>query len=256
MNSSAYPKIRLYVHSSLNDGAILLLEDKRAHYVQHVMRMREGEFVAVFNGMDGDWCARIAMITKKTVTLQVERLLRKQRSVPDIKLLFAPIKGSHLDFIVEKATEMGVAEMQPVRTERTVVSRINRERMLAQAIEAAEQTERQDIPVIQEFNSLEKVLVAWDSQRMLFYGDETGGGKTLDFSDVTLEEGSSVAYLVGPEGGFSPKELQLLRQFSWAKSLSLGPRVLRADTAVVAGLTLLQMKVGDWHLPPRFCLAD
>ena len=252
MTQPAYPKVRLYVHSELTQGGYFSVRENAAHYLSHVMRLREGDAVAVFNGRDGDWRAIIAAATKKEVTLIAQEQLRVQRCSPDIALLFSPIKGSRMEFIIEKATEMGVASLQPVRTDYTVVTRVNEERALAHCVEAAEQTERQDIPQIHPMLTLERALADWPKERVLFYGDESGQGDLAHSALASLERGASVAYLVGPEGGFSAKEHQLLQQLPFARAISLGPRVLRADTAVVAGLAVIQAYLGDWHSHPRF----
>jgi 16S rRNA (uracil1498-N3)-methyltransferase len=256
MIQSAYPKVRLYVHSVLEQGGYFSVRDNAAHYLSHVMRLREGDAVAVFNGRDGDWRAVISAISKKEVMLTAQEQLRSQRSSPDIQLLFAPIKGARMDFIIEKATEMGASMIQPVRTDYTIVTRVNQERAHAHCVEAAEQTERQDIPQLLPIVSLKQALASWPSDRILFYGDESGQGQLVDNALATLERGAAVAYLVGPEGGFSVKEHQLLQSLPFTCALSLGPRVLRADTAVVAGLTVIQAWVGDWHCHPRFCRAE
>lgn len=252
MTSSAYPKVRLYVQSPLMQGEHFSVRDNAAHYLSHVMRLKENDTIAVFNGYDGDWAAYISAVTKKEVHLVAQSLLRPQHASPDITLVFAPIKGARMDFIIEKSSEMGVRALMPIRTDFTVVTRVNHERAQAHLIEAAEQTERQDIPVLHEMVSLEQLLSTWSKDTILFYGDESGQGKTADNALATLERGTSVAYLVGPEGGFSPKEHRLLQSLPFTQAISLGPRVLRADTAVVAGLAVIQSWVGDWEHHPRF----
>ncbi len=253
----AYPKIRLYVHSPLAEGERVRLDKEQAHYVAHVMRQKEGDVIACFNGSDGDWSAVIESIAKKEMWLCVQQVLRPYRDVPDIWLLFAPIKQGRIDYMIEKATEMGVARLVPVRSDYTMVSRINEERLMAHCVEAAEQTERQDVPVLDGLKALESVLGDWDENRILFYGDESGVG--LDVRSVLgQEEGKHARYalLIGPEGGFSPKEHALLRSLSFVRPISMGPRVLRADTAAIAGLACLQLWLGDWHYHPRFRSAQ
>lgn len=251
--SIAYPKIRLYVHSPLREGERFSLAKEQSHYIAHVMRQREGDVIAVFNGVDGDWAARIESVAKKELWLRVETLLRPMREVPDLWLVFAPIKQGRIDYMVEKATEMGVAKLVPVKTDYTIVTRVNDERLMAHCVEAAEQTERQDVPVFAPMVTLEQLLGQWDDSRTLFYGDESGQGTDVrSYMKSNQPQPEKMALLVGPEGGFSPKEHDVLRRFDFVKPLSLGPRVLRADTAAIAGLTCLQAWLGDWQYHPRF----
>jgi 16S rRNA (uracil1498-N3)-methyltransferase len=228
---------RLHVPSPLSQGVPITIEGAQAHYLLHVMRMKAGEDVRLFNGTDGEWLARVEGVSKKILTLHPYQQTRVQTTTSDVWLLFAPIKAAHGEFLVEKATELGVTRLLPVRTERTVISRINEVRMQAHAVEAAEQSERLDVPIIDALLPLPQVLSAWDASRPLLYGDESGGGASAQ--ELLSGKRPPLALLIGPEGGFSPAEFAYLRSLPFASPLSLGDRILRADTAALAGLTLI-----------------
>lgn len=198
----------------------------------------------LFNGDDGEWRAVISDASKKSVTLEIEELLRAPMVMPDIWLLFAPIKRARTDFIIEKATELGAAQIHPVITARTQFPKLRTERMQAQVIEAAEQTERLDIPAIYGPQKLTKVIEAWDRTRTLIFADEAGGGaRAVDaLKDVT----GPAAILIGPEGGFDDAERDMLKAQSFVRPVTLGPRILRADTAALSLMTLYQAVAGDW----------
>jgi 16S rRNA (uracil1498-N3)-methyltransferase len=251
--ASPKPKIRLFVEASLHAGVQFALADAQAHYVQNVMRLGEGDAVAVFNGRDGEWRAVVHPVSKKKADAQVMEQLKPQPTMPDVWLVFAPIKHGRIDFLAEKATELGVSAMQPVMTARTIVNRVNTERLTANAIEAAEQCERMDAPPVHEPQKFAALLAGWPAGRVLIYGDETGGGlppaQVLPILEAPTHKW---AVMVGPEGGFAPDELAQLRKAPFAHAMSLGPRVLRADTAGLAALTCLMAWRGDWDNRPRF----
>ncbi len=223
----------------------------QAHWLNTVMRAKAGEEVAVFNGRDGEWRAEIAALTKSGGSLHPAEQLRPQRPEPDLWLLFAPLKKDATDFVVEKATELGVSALGPVFTRHTVAQRVNSERLAANAREAAEQCERLSIPRLLPPESLEKLLADWDPTRRLLYMDETGGGAPIAEVASGLD-GQSLAVLVGPEGGFAKSELDALRDLPFATAVGLGPRILRADTAALAALACLQAWCGDWRDRPAF----
>jgi 16S rRNA (uracil1498-N3)-methyltransferase len=235
---------RLYISDSLSSQTALTLQEKQAHYATHVMRRKEGDTLLLFNGRDGEWQATITDIRKKAVQMRVEKQTRIQVEAPDIWLIFAPIKAGHLEFLVEKATELGVSRLLPVRTDRTIVSRVNHARLQAHAIEAAEQSERLDVPILDDYQPLSALLSAWDASRSLIYGDESGHGK--EATQLLHGKSPPLALLIGAEGGFSPSEFNVLKECSFTHALSLGKRILRADTAALAGLTLIQSLCGDW----------
>lgn len=251
--ASPYPKIRLFVEASLQTGAQFPLADAQAHYVQNVMRLGAGDALAVFNGRDGEWKAMLQPVSKKKADMQVVEMLKPQTTTPDIWLVFAPIKHGRIDFLAEKAAELGASALQPVITARTIASRVNTERLQANAIEAAEQCERMDVPPVYEPQKFTSLLANWPQGRLLIYGDETGQGLQPAQLLPTLPQATQQwAVLVGPEGGFTPDELAQLRKAEFAHAMSLGPRVLRADTAALAALTCVMAWRGDWDNRPRF----
>jgi 16S rRNA (uracil1498-N3)-methyltransferase len=250
---------RLFLDCPFAVAARLALSREDTHYLLNVMRRGEGDGVRLFNGRDGEWTARISDAHRKGATLELVAPTRPQASVPDLWLLFAPVKRQKTDLIVEKATELGVREIHPVSTRRTQGERIKPERFSVIAKEAAEQTERLDLPLIAPLERLERVLEGWDPARTLYYCDEAGdgdedgaawGGQTGRAGPMleVLRAGTAgpAALLIGPEGGFAPEERTQLRQLDFVRPVSLGPRILRAETAVIAALALWQAARGDW----------
>jgi 16S rRNA (uracil1498-N3)-methyltransferase len=229
---------RLYVPQSMHHGAILTLEDAQAHYLLHVMRLREGEVMRVFHDDAGEWEARIVACSRKTVQIQLEQCVLPALRSPDLWLLSSPIKGKRMEYLVEKATELGVRKIFLVRTERTIAAQLSEDRLKAHAIEAAEQCERLDVPEIIPIQPLSSLLEQWDASRPLLYGDETGGGMRAEVA--MAGRGLPLALLIGCEGGFSSAEHAMLREHAACVPLSLGERILRADTATIAALTLVQ----------------
>lgn len=238
-------KVRLYIDTVLGDGARITPDDAQAHYLLHVMRAKADDYLSVFNGRDGEWLARIAEVSKRSCVLQCEKQTRAQDVPPDIWLCFAPIKKTPADYVVQKATELGVSFLQPVFTHRTIVTRVNEERMRANAIEAAEQSERLTVPEIREPVSLDKLLKAWPPDRRILFCDEGGDAQPIA-KTVGKIVSNSVAILTGPEGGFDAVERDLIRSQSFVVPISLGPRILRADTAALAALAVWQSLRGDW----------
>jgi 16S rRNA (uracil1498-N3)-methyltransferase len=236
---------RLYVEEPLSPSALLVLADQQAHFLTHVLRAKSGDRVRLFNGRDGEWVASVNAIAKRGVTLALEAPARPQSAVPDLWLLLAPIKKTPLDYIVQKATELGVARIAPVITRRTIVERINRERMRANAIEAAEQSGRLTVPDIAEPRDLPKALEAWSAERRLMFCDEAGDAPPA-VAALTAASRGPWAILTGPEGGFDPAEREMLRRLSFVVPVSLGPRIMRADTASLAAIAVWQSTQGDW----------
>ncbi|KAA2211792.1 16S rRNA (uracil(1498)-N(3))-methyltransferase [Teichococcus oryzae] len=237
---------RLFAEAELSEGLEVPALPGQGHYLGQVMRKREGDPVVLFNGRDGEWRARIAAIRKDRASFIPETRLREQSSGPDIRLLLAPVKRDALDWTVEKATELGVRRIQPVITARTVVGRVNTDRLRAIAREAAEQCERLDLPDIAEPLDLHAALDAWDGAPLLV-GDARGNARPLGV--VLAGKAPPLGLLVGPEGGFTGQELDAVRRRPFVSPAALGPRILRAETAAVAGLAVLQALAGDWAVP-------
>lgn len=240
-----YTLTRLYIGVPLYSEAEIILPKEQVHYLANVLRKAAGDDVRVFNGQDGEWRARITDISKRSAVLQAKELLRPQVIVPDIWLCFAPVRKHRNAFILEKATELGIARLQPVLTRRTQFGKINLSKMQAQIIEAAEQTERLCLPELRDTTPLEKLLEEWDENRTLIMGDEAGDCPPA--REVFQNMTGRAAILTGPEGGFDPKEREMLRSQPFVRPVSLGPRILRADTAALSMITLWQAAQGDWQ---------
>lgn len=241
-----YPggKLRLYVEAPLSQGASVEPDDGQTHYLLHVMRAKAGDRLDLFNGRDGEWSAVVAGISKRRCTLTCERRIAPQSNVPDVWLVFAPIKKTPADYVVQKATELGVRRLQPVFTRRTIVSRVNLDRMRANAIEAAEQSGRLTVPEIGEPLSLDKLLAAWPADRRILFCDEGGDAQPMAQALAGQPPGPW-AIVTGPEGGFAPEERAMLRALPAVTPVSLGARILRADTAALAALAVWQAILGD-----------
>lgn len=226
-------------------GVEQALTPEQGHYLAHVLRMAPGDAVALFNAEDGEWLSYITAIGKKKVSVRIERKSSDARPPPDIDYVFAPLKHARLDYMMQKATELGARRLRPVNTHRTIAERVNLERMRANAIEAAEQCNLVYVPEVFEPVALPKLLAGWETGRRLIFCDETApvgqGLGTLE----TLQLPAAV--IVGPEGGFTPEERDLLRQQAFVTAISLGPRIMRADTVAIAALALLQATIGDWR---------
>jgi len=230
--------LRLYVTASLGEGTVITLEREQSHYLINVMRRTEGAPVDVFNGRDGEWRAYISAADKKATELSLDAQSRPQTETPDVWLLFAPLKKDRTDFVIEKATELGVSKILPVITEHTQTGRVNVERLSATALEAAEQSRRLSVPEIMDATALDMVLDNWSAERTLIFLDETGGGQPIARSLSGIDR--PLAFLIGPEGGFSPAELDRLGKLPFSVAADLGPRILRAETAAVAALAVRQ----------------
>jgi 16S rRNA (uracil1498-N3)-methyltransferase len=239
---------RLFIEQPLQDGAPIPVSDAQSHYLIRVMRLPDGSRVRCFNGRDGEWNCHL-QVTGKKAALAPHSQVRKQVTGPDLTLLFAPIKKARTDFIIEKATELGTRTIQPVFTDFTQSQRIRPDRMRALAIEAAEQTERIDVPLIEDGIALNTLLADWNQDRPLVYCDEGSEAAPMATYHSRLQA-RGAGILIGPEGGFSEKERQRLHSLDFVLPITLGPRILRAETAAVSALTLWQSLVGDWLNPP------
>jgi len=237
-------KIRLFVDAALGPGQSVDLTREQAHYLFAVMRLGPGARLALFNGHAGEWTAEVAEAGKRGGRLAVLGQSAPQLDPPDLWLLFAPIKKARTDFIVEKAAEMGAARILPVQTEFTNAERIRQDRLQAHAVEAAEQCGGTFVPEVTGLQRLDKLLADWPENRRILFADEALAGHSSALTGQVA--GAPWAILIGPEGGFSAAERARLRAMEQAHPVSLGPRILRADTAAVAALTLWQSTLGDW----------
>jgi 16S rRNA (uracil1498-N3)-methyltransferase len=236
---------RLFVSDPLAAGASVACTAEQANYLRNVLRLKPGDAILAFNGRDGEWRAEVADASKRTTALHILAQTRTQEGGPDIDYLFAPLKRSRLDYMVQKATEMGVARLRPVLTRRTTPERVNLERLQANAIEAAEQCGILRVPEVLAPQKLERVVADWEAHRTLIFCDEDSEAADPLGALARLERGA-LALLVGPEGGFDTQERDLLTSQPFVVRLSLGPRILRADTAAVAALALINATLGDW----------
>lgn len=249
---------RLFVADDLSAGAVVALDRARAHYLTAVLRRKADDAVGLFNGRDGAWRATIVEAGRSKTMLRVEAQTGLQTVSPDIWLLFAPLKHGRIDFLVEKATELGVRRLMPVLTRHTQAERVNVERLRARAIEAAEQCERLDVPEVAAPVELGRALDRWPAERILFVCDETGGEPIAEALEALKTQGTSgapLALLVGPEGGLAEMDRRALAAGPAHRRVSLGPRILRAETAALAALACMQAALGDWHAQPRLPLA-
>ena len=233
---------RLYVDPPLSAGVAVGLDAGQANYLGNVLRLAEGGEVLLFDGVSGEWLARVIESGKRRMILGVVELTRPQEAVPDLTLAFAPVKKGRVDWLVEKAVELGVARLEPVITRRTIVDKLNLERMHSHIVEAAEQCGRTALATIAEPVKLEAWLKALDPARTLYIADETGGEPA-----VSAFAPGRATILTGPEGGFTPEEADTIRALPNARAISLGPRILRAETAALAAVTTYMALAGDWR---------
>jgi 16S rRNA (uracil1498-N3)-methyltransferase len=241
---------RLYTDAALGPGASVVLEQPQAHYLLHVLRFAAGQPVLLFNGRDGEWRGRLEKSGKRATSVQLEERIRVQTSPSNLHYWFAPLKHSRLDYMAQKAVEMGAARLQPVITRHTQATRVNLDRMEANAIEAAEQCGILTLPEIHAPLDLEQALTGREPSRLLVFCDEDAEVKdpvvALQSTRAEIDATPPLALLVGPEGGFAEDERALLLTAPNVLRLALGPRILRADTAAVAALALVQAVLGDW----------
>lgn len=238
--------IRLFIPHDLASRAELGLDEGQSRYLAAVMRLAMGDALLVFNGRDGEWRAEVAALGKRAVTLTVREQVRAQASGPDLELVAALVKRTRLETIVEKAAELGCARVRLVTTERTNADHTRVDRLQAIATEAAEQTGRLDVPEIVEPVRLERLVADWPANRRLLFCDEAGDARPV-LETLKAQPDGPWAVLIGPEGGFSPAERARLRELPFATPATLGPRILRADTAAISALTLWQAALGDWR---------
>jgi 16S rRNA (uracil1498-N3)-methyltransferase len=234
---------RLFVDEPINIGKSIEIDGAQAHYLGGVMRVRQDDPVKLFDGSSGEWLALARDVGKRRLTLEVVEQLRTAEAVPDLWLCVAPLKKGRIDWVAEKACELGVARLVPVLTRRTVIDRLNGDRLRAHMIEAAEQCGRTAVPELAEPVKLAALLRGWPAGRALFFADETGG---VDALAAMRAHAGPAAILIGPEGGFDPEERDAIRAVAGAVGIGLGPRILRADTAAAAAVALWMAAAGDW----------
>lgn len=239
--------IRLYVPQEAPEtGGQCALSERQLHYLRNVMRCNPGDMVRVFDGTNGEWLAKLEEISKKNAIVSFVEKIREQANVPDIHVLASPVKKDALDFMVQKASELGAKAFFPVACERTVINRINEDRLQTIAVEAAEQCERLDVMRVQPLQSLKNLMETWSSNRKLFFCIERSAAPMIL---ARLQAGSfrpPLALLIGPEGGFTEAETEMMTATDGVEPVALGGRILRAETALVAALSCLQATVGDW----------
>ncbi len=231
---------RLFVDHPLGAGAEVVLDSAQANYLLSVMRLKAGDAVRCFDDRTGEWAAEIASAGKRDARLRMVQHLGEREPVPDLWLVAAPIKRQRVDWMAEKACELGVGRFLPVLTRRSVVDKLNLERLRAHMIEAAEQCGRTALPALDEPVKLTQLLKDWPADRTLYFADETGGERFQPTS-------GPAAILIGPEGGFDPTEREAIRALPQARGISLGPRILRAETAALAAVSLWMSQAGDWR---------
>lgn len=234
---------RLFVETQLAAGELRRIDGPQGHYLATVMRLKAGDPVKLFDDVTGEWLAVATEARKRDVTLEVRDLLRPRENVPDLWLCAAPIKKGRIDWVVEKACELGVARVAPVLTRRAVVDKLNLDRLRTHMIEAAEQCGRTALPELVEPVKLATMLRDWPAERALFFADETGGAPALE---AMRSHAGAAAILIGPEGGFDGEEREAIRALPQAVGISLGPRILRAETAAAAAVSLWMGAAGDW----------
>ncbi|MBL4602072.1 MAG: 16S rRNA (uracil(1498)-N(3))-methyltransferase [Emcibacteraceae bacterium] len=241
--SNKNPKTRLYINEELKAGAVHLIDDNQGHYLVNVMRIKMGEHLALFNGVAGEWIGEVTKVGKGKVKITIREKIAEQFFEPDLWYLFAPLKKARTDYMIQKATELGVSRICPIFTIRTNLDRIKHNKLVANAIEAAEQCGRMTVPQIDVMTSLKEILQNWPDERAIIFCDEAGDAILMKDMKAIHKK---AAILIGPEGGFSSEERQMIRDHKNAVAITLGPRILRADTAAVAALSLWQSFMGDW----------
>lgn len=234
--------IRLYIENSLAENQQISLNEIQSHYVQKVMRLKQGDDLLLFNGKDGEWRTRIGGLEKKTTHLSLINQTRPQQTDRNLCLLFSPLKPKRQEFLIEKATELGVSCLWPIHFERTSLPKVNLEKMQAHAREAAEQCGRLSLPEIKDITSLPQLLKNWPQEEILVFGDESLTSPSL--ATLKVDPHKSYNFLVGPEGGFTTQEYALLKAHPQAYGVTLNPHILRAETAALVGISYLRLGLG------------
>lgn len=248
--------VRIFIQDSLSPHSLLTITDQQFHYLNHVMRLRKGDYIRVFNGVDGEWLAVIRQTERKKLHAEVLEQTRKQPKEIDLWLAFSPIKANQMSLVVEKGTELGVSVFIPIITKLSVVRKVNLDKLKSQALEAAEQSERFSVPEIYAPLTLDEFHKEWQenphfTSRSLLLCDETGTGDPIYEKLSTLPPKDKYCIMIGPEGGFAKSEVEDSRIMNRVTTLSLGPRILRAETAALVAITCFQSTLGDWKHGPR-----
>ena len=238
--------VRLYINTPLNTRKIIFLQDHQVHYLKNVLRLKEKDQIHLFNAKDGEWTGEIVTLGKSKGSVVLHNCTRLPLIDPDVYLLFAPVKQEALHYLLEKATELGVTKLFPVITELTQVSKVNPEKGERYCVEAAQQSERLSVPEVLSLKRLDEVLRSWNPERLLLVCLERQTSVPLASLLKNLPSNQKVAFLIGPEGGFGSKDRDILSACSFVRFCQMGPRILRAETAVVAALACYQSLCGDW----------
>ncbi|MBT5187659.1 MAG: 16S rRNA (uracil(1498)-N(3))-methyltransferase [Kordiimonadaceae bacterium] len=241
--SNKNPKTRLYVSDPLKAGAVILIDSNQGHHLVNVMRIKMAEYVSLFNGSEGEWLGEITKVGKGKAMVTAREKIAEQSHEPDLWYLFAPLKKARVDYMMQKATELGVSVISPVMTARTNLDKLKIEKLKASAFEAAEQCGRMSVPSINDIISLDDMLKSWPEDRALIFCDEVGDA--VPMKDLTSEF-DKWAVIIGPEGGFTEEERKKIKDHRNTLPVTLGPRILRADTAAVTAISLWQSFFGDW----------
>ena len=236
---------RLFVDTTLEDDGEIVIDAAQANYLVRVLRLKAGAQIKLFDNRTGEWLAELAHIGKRDAIVRVEGHLRPREIVPDLWLCFAPIKKGRIDWLVEKASELGVARLVPVKTQRTIVDKVKSTRLQSHIIEAAEQCERTSLPDLAALTPLDTLLSDWPEERRLYYAAERGGDSV---TEVMSDSSGPAAILIGPEGGFTDAEDEKIRAKEASIPISLGPRILRADTAAITAIGIWMAHHGDWAI--------
>lgn len=241
--------VRLYINTPLDKGNLISLQENQIHHLRNVLRLEPGDPVQLFNSASGEWLGELETLTKSHGVVLLQQQLKPRTIEPNIELLFAPLKQEAMHYLVEKTTELGVGRLAPITTEFTQVHKINQEKIARYCIDAAQQCERLSIPEIAPLQSLQKALQGWNPEKLLIICLERQDSIPITQLLQQLDPRQEMAFLIGPEGGFGPKDISLLTPHPFVRFCQMGPRILRAETAAVAALTCYQSLKGDWTYP-------